>query len=356
MGKGTLMKPLSFVLGAMLCIAPFVANARAENRSWIKVASNNNLQSISMVNSTDGWAVGGDGTIIHWDGTKWDNVPSPTKYPLLSVDMVSSDEGYAIAFGQVTPINQSVIRWDGTSWKNMTTPLGYLRSVHVLSSTDGWAVGYAGRIMRFDGTNWTYAETPTNTPLESLDAIDAADAWAVGDNRYHSGIFHWNGTTWNVAKSPDSLGTRTLWSVDMISSTNGWAVGDGIILQWNGTNWYNVSNPVPRKSLFSVNVINSTDGWAVGTDGCIIHWNGASWSNVTSPTCAWLSCVDMVSSTDGWISGADGIYRWQPAGFPAIYVAAAIAVIAVTFTIVLVSLKKFKSRNLTVGQDSLTNS
>ncbi len=71
-----------------------------------------------------------------------------------------------------------------------------------------------------------------------------------------------------------------------------------------------VTSPT-TKHLFSMDMITSTDGWAVGSDGCIIHWDGTSWNNVTSPTGAWLSCINMVSSTDGWIVGADGIYRWQ---------------------------------------------
>ncbi len=62
----------------------------------------------------------------------------------------------------------------------------------MISSNDGWAVGFGGRIMRWNGINWTIVESPTNTPLESVDAISADDAWAVGSNRKHSGIFHWN--------------------------------------------------------------------------------------------------------------------------------------------------------------------
>jgi hypothetical protein len=118
----------------------------------------------------------------------------------------------------------------------------------------------------------------------------------------------------------------------MVSSNDGWAVGDsGIIIRWDGTSWNNVTSPA-MKHLFSVNMVNSTDGWAVGSDGCIIHWDGASWSNATSPTGAWLSDVDMVSSTDGWIVGADGIFRWQEvAGFPT---ACLIVIIAVVIVVV----------------------
>jgi len=49
-----------------------------------------------MINSTDGWAVGSDGCIIHWDGTNWNKVTSPTTAWLNSVDMISSTDGWIV--------------------------------------------------------------------------------------------------------------------------------------------------------------------------------------------------------------------------------------------------------------------
>jgi len=47
-----------------------------------------------MINSADGWAVGSDGCIIHWDGKSWSNVTSPTVAWFSCVDMVSSTDGW----------------------------------------------------------------------------------------------------------------------------------------------------------------------------------------------------------------------------------------------------------------------
>jgi len=170
--------------------------------------------------------------------------------------------------------------------------------------------------------------------------VNSSDGWAVGRRAQYTGInsmIHWNGTIWNIVESPKIVGTRTLWSVDMMSSTDGQAVGDsGMIVRWDGTSWNSVVSPIPvTKHLFSVDMVNSTDGWAVGSDGCIIHWDGVSWSNVTSPTGAWLYCVNMISSTDGWIAGADGIYRWQEVtGFSTDYFIIIIAVVVAVIVVV----------------------
>jgi hypothetical protein len=50
-----------------------------------------------MINSTDGWAVGSDGVIIHWDGTSWNNMTSLTGGWLKVVDMISSTDGWILA-------------------------------------------------------------------------------------------------------------------------------------------------------------------------------------------------------------------------------------------------------------------
>jgi hypothetical protein len=56
----------------------------------------NDLYSAFMVNSSEGWFVGGGVTIIHWNGTQWANFTSPTNATLFSVSMVGSDDGWAV--------------------------------------------------------------------------------------------------------------------------------------------------------------------------------------------------------------------------------------------------------------------
>jgi hypothetical protein len=95
--KDAFRKSCPLVIVAMLCIPSLIFNAQAENWRWIKIANNPNLQSVDIVNSTDEWAVGFEGTIIHWDGTRWNNIGSPTTANLRAVDMINPDEGWAIA-------------------------------------------------------------------------------------------------------------------------------------------------------------------------------------------------------------------------------------------------------------------
>ena len=162
-------------------------------------------------------------------------------------------------------------------------------------------------------SSWTKVSIPNDVSIVALDMVNSSDGWAAGSN---GTILHWDGKSWKTVPSPTTADFK---DVEMVSSNEGYAIvvediawGPYSIYRWDGTSWEYITSPVlSNKHLFSVDMINSVDGWAVGSDGVIIHWDGTSWSNVTSPTAAWLNSVDMISSTEGWILGADGIYRLQ---------------------------------------------
>ena len=177
-----------------------------------------------MVSANDGWAVCSDGTIIHWDGTRWNTVTSPTTNWLLSVNMVNSADGWVVGdYG-------TIIHWDGESWTNVTSPTTHwLWSVDMVSATDGWAVGSNGTIIRWDGTRWKTVTSPTANWLCSVNMVSANDGWAVCSD---GTIIHWDGTNWNTVTSPTA---NSFWSVNMVSANDGWAVGSsGMIIRWIG--------------------------------------------------------------------------------------------------------------------------
>jgi len=49
----------------------------------------------------------------------------------------------------------TIIRWDGTNWNNAASPTtANLYSVFMVGAGDGWAVGWAGTIIRWNGVEW----------------------------------------------------------------------------------------------------------------------------------------------------------------------------------------------------------
>jgi photosystem II stability/assembly factor-like uncharacterized protein len=157
---------------------------------------------------------------------------------------------------------------------------------------------------------WASVVSPTVNNLASIDMVTGSDGWAVGAG---GTIVRWNGTLWSTFGSPTS---NALNGVDMISATNGFAVGNGgVIIRWNGTNWVTVTSPT-TSNLRAVHMFNSTNGWAVGDGGVLIKWDGTNWSNYAGapPTVKNLFDVILTSQNphDGWIVGAQGVFLRDP--------------------------------------------
>jgi len=92
--------------------------------------------------------VNAEGVLSNWT--------SPTTRHLRSVFMVNASDGWAVGDAG------TIIRWDGDDWRTVTSPTGHgLLSVFMISADDGWAVGWDGTIIQWTGTEWIIPEFPT---------------------------------------------------------------------------------------------------------------------------------------------------------------------------------------------------
>ncbi len=283
-----------------------------KNGSWEKVPTptrRGKFYSISMLSATDGWVAGYDFDLqealtLHWDGSTWQKVSNPATSTIQSISMISSDNGWAVGLGGYDFDRKvwysSFLHWDGIEWQIAATPDGIVpRDVEMISATDGWIVGgNDGQtlIFRWDGSTWQSVTSPTTETLYSVSMVSTSDGWAVGSNGV---IIRWNGSSWQSVTSPAS---RALTTISMVSDADGWAMGLFNLIRWNGTTWQNVSTPAsfnPR----SVWMVSDTNGWMVGYPGTIHHWNGGLWKGEITPPAYTLRTVSMVSATDGWIGG-----------------------------------------------------
>jgi hypothetical protein len=161
--------------------------------------------------------------------------------------------------------------------------------------------------------------------LESVAAISAGNAWAVGTDaagQGHALILHWNGHAWSqVATGLPPGAASSLRAVAASSAVNAWAVGTvgtkPLILHWNGHGWKQAAFSAPAGTVFSsVSVTSGASAWAVGLQGAApfkpvaLHWNGGAWKPVVLPKLpltknvgAALGSVSATSAGSAWAAG-----------------------------------------------------
>lgn len=270
------------------------------NGTWKNYFSNNTvMRGISMLSSSDGWAVGDNGTILRLVSGSWTSQTSNTGNVLRAVEARNSS--YVLAVGD----NGTIMRWDGSTWssKNGGTTPNFL-NIAMLSDSEGWITGSNGGIYKFDGnTLGTAYAIAGSQPVNDVAIVSSSEAYAVTGGSDKK-IYKWNGSSWSAVYSA----SQVLNSI-AISNGKGYAVGEnGLILAFDGTNWSGTGSPT-TVVLNQIAMISSTEGWAVGNGGLTLRLINGSWSvfsQSTSVTTKNLFGISILNTSEAWSSG-DGI-------------------------------------------------
>jgi hypothetical protein len=121
--------------------------------------------------------------------------------------------------------------------------------------------------------------------------------------------------------SPVGAHVVALHDVDMVSSGEGWAVGDGAIYHFTGGKWSAVAQPTNVVG-FHLAMVSADEGWAVGRQlppnnapTLILHESGGQWTtHDTMPSAALPAAGSLVglavtAADEGWAvgGGANGV-------------------------------------------------
>jgi hypothetical protein len=276
----------------------------------------NQLFSLAAVSPNNVWAVGASSNdnvlfqpmIAHWDGTQWSIVPAAvapgSSAFLYGIAAVAANDIWAVGYIQVGfSVQQPLImHWDGSSWSLVMSPSTLpanhdnLWSVSALSANNVWATGsstdavtgnYSTFIQHWDGSAWSIVASPNPSGsiynfVWGITPVSANDIWVMGrsynGNSYPSLFEHWDGNAWSVTPSPSEQFYNELYNAAALSSTDVWAVGRygggfdnniAMVMHWNGNAWSVVPNPNPpgateNNFLYSVKAVSPQDVWAVG--------------------------------------------------------------------------------------------
>jgi len=157
------------------------------------------LKGISADAANDVWVVGGN-TVLHFDGTNWTAVPSPSKISLSSVTALSTGNVWAAGVGPGLYFPRATIEhWDGTIWSVVSSPNpttrgnSFLNGIAAATANDVWAVGGgvgAGAVTEhWDGKSWTILTTPSGVSgLNGVTAHSDGTVVAVGVGTNNSAV------------------------------------------------------------------------------------------------------------------------------------------------------------------------
>jgi hypothetical protein len=336
---------------------------------WTVVAApptgeNAALTAVTSTSDSNAWAVGHSNTrpnyldaipvIDHWNGSTWSQVTAPsTGYStndLTAVSASNSTSAWAVGWSEPTRYTfyPLAMQWNGTAW-SVSTSFNTALSGQIadgvadISTSDAYAIGGGlgsapyGILAQWNGTTWNRVTVPVppndiSTDFDAISADSANDAWVVGsytatvsstEGTFGTYALHWNGSSWSVVSMPaNPSGVEyALGSVQAISPTNVWAVGEALnadtlasegtlIEHWNGTSWSVIPSPSPGTGdyLNGVTASSSSDVWAVGSyfpsgssyeQTLTLDWNGTAWSTVSSPTASNGSALASASTTPG---------------------------------------------------------
>jgi hypothetical protein len=309
----------------------------------------NELLAVAARAEDDAWAVGWSQQpggapylqrplALHFDGGSWSIVPTPfpagdTHTVLNGVATVSAGDVWAVGstHNGLLPSRTLVMHWDGTQWSLVPSPspdtqLNSLHAVAAVSANDVWAVGYRGGttnetpleslILRWNGATWSQVPSPSvpigANQLWAITAISASEVWAVGSAGGGPLAMRWNGSAWSVVPvgGHGGLFAEKLTGIAGVAGNDLWGVGDGrgifsnrvsaTIRRWNGVHWTlkvcyarSPSNPPdgyegggPDSYLTGAAASAGNDVWAVGVAGSgpfIRNFAGEAWTQIIHP-------------------------------------------------------------------------
>jgi hypothetical protein len=275
------------------------------NSIW---GTSNNLYAV-------GHSAGSEGTMWHFDGTRWTNVKLgsfeggtiPAPFDLAAIHGLSADNIYAVGLREVfLPGRSFIIHYDGKQWTEQQAPSGsyFLQAVWANGPNDVWACGINGTLLHYDGIQWNKDSVTVATPpgstfyLGSIARLPSGEMFMLGaayepgsqqmPERWTYYFFRHEGSVWKLLDTfVRSGGDRSgKWGgggrLAVLPSGTMYSVDSYGVFQWNGTQWIrrydNVSN--------TAGVFGTGDNnlFVTGAYGLLVHYNGVDWFQYTNLT------------------------------------------------------------------------
>jgi hypothetical protein len=231
----------------------------------------NDFRAIWGSSDDDVFVVGNEGVIFHYDGQFWRNMGSGVTNNLNAI-WGSSDDDVFVVGGDW---NQGIIlHYDGLQWTEIFNAPFSLKNLQGNTENEVSVTAQNGAILHYEGNRWVITENSESLWGNSSGQMFALDEYNYRDDKQN--IFHYDGSQWTeMFKSDTEL--NAIWGS---SKNDVFVVGgdwnQGIILHYDGSQWIEQFNTSVRIDDIYGNTTN--DVFAETRNGSILHYDGERWT------------------------------------------------------------------------------
>jgi len=201
-------------------------------------------------------------------------------------------------------------------WYTVKTTGSNLYSIDMLNEDYGFAVGYNGDILSYNGSSWTSDSSPTYADLSDVKIISESNVMAICTQT----IYKFNGVSWSAMEEPEGY-YNYYYSMTALDANHIWIGGDaGKIYFYNGSSWS--IDDLDYSSIAGIYAVDANNVFAFDSNGKIIHYNGIGWSELTNLNYGYFNSIIAFSQNDIWIGGDGGnLFHYDGSGWQKIDVA-----------------------------------
>lgn len=225
-------------------------------------------------------------------GAEWELMDSGTEETLYDVWGTSCDNVYAVGW------DGTILHYNGSTWQIVAAfPGKHLQSLWGSSGSDIWAVGPYSSIVHYNGSDWEEIQIPSDQHFHDVWGTGPDNVWAVGESIAYTGykqnrgiIWHWDGEQWSLA-GYFNAGAETefdaIWGrgTDEIYVVGHMASAPGIVYNYDGTEWQRFTDwPDDLVSsywdLWGIGEHLFAAGHRSGSLGVALYYNGSTWGEL----------------------------------------------------------------------------
>jgi hypothetical protein len=249
------------------------------------------LRSVWAASTSDVWAVGDNGLIIHFDGGSWSVVASPTTAKLNGVFGSASNDVWAVGDEGV------ILRWDGGTWSSEASPTDAGLSAVWAEAGLVVSVGERGSIVANSGSGFATQSSGVNATLSSVWGRSQTEVYATGSATEFYGTssppeVEFDGQAWRPLAEPSLACVSSVWGAEDGLFANGYYIDGGgaaVRVVPSFPPPYGMSAPVclmvgsvwasARSDIWAIAKVHVSDGVDDGPFG-IVTDAGSCWSGV----------------------------------------------------------------------------